>query len=205
MALLLNAKLRGGGHLPLHLPAAARDLGSRGRHRLVGDLHRARLPQHDPRGGRGHRPAVHLPRPDLEDAARPRGRRGRDLALDDVHDGHPLRRAAGHPARLRRGCRGVRRRLLPARAARDLPDAEALDPGRAAPPPDLRLRGVRRRDRADRVPVPRCSRPRPTSGRPPTRTSMSPPRTRWSSSASRSPRRRWCSSSLRTPRERRLR
>ena len=54
-----------------------------------------------------------------------------------------------HPARLRRGCGGVRRRLLPAHPARHLPDAEALDPGRAAPPADLRLRGLRRRDRVD--------------------------------------------------------
>ena len=136
---------------PLHLPAPACDLGSRSGHRLVRDLHRAGLPQHHPRGRRGDRAAVHLPRPDLDDAARDRRRRGRDLALDHVHDGDPLRRAPRHPEGLRRGLGGLRRRLLPARPPRDPADAQAVDPGRAAAPPDLRLRGLRGGDRVDRV------------------------------------------------------
>ena len=64
MALLLNARLRGGG-LFLYiflLPLAISDLAAG--HRLVGDLHGARLPEHDPRRRRGDRSAVHLPRPD---------------------------------------------------------------------------------------------------------------------------------------------
>ena len=76
MALLLNARLRAGGSSSTS-SCSARDLGSRGRDRLVGDLHGAWLSDTILEGGRGHRSALHLPRPDLADAARPLRRSGR--------------------------------------------------------------------------------------------------------------------------------
>ena len=57
----------------------------------------------------------------------------------------------GDPEGLRRGGGGLRRGLLPAPPPCDAADAEAVDPGRAAPPPHLRVRGLRGGDRDDRV------------------------------------------------------
>ena len=69
MALIVNARLSRTRPLPLHLPAAARDLRPRRGHRLVVDLHRARLPEHDAPPPRAPRPGApaHLARPDRQD------------------------------------------------------------------------------------------------------------------------------------------
>ena len=121
MALLLNAKLRGGGiflYIFL-LPLAISDLAAGIAWSAI-FTERGYLNTILEGIGVIDQPFIFLD-PTSRDAARPLRRRSRDLALDDVHDGHPLRRAPGDPTRLRRGCRGVRRRLPPAHSPRDLP------------------------------------------------------------------------------------
>ena len=110
MALIVNANAQRTRPHPLHLHPAARRLGPRGGARLAADLHRPRLPEHDPRAPRDHRPAEDLDRPDPLQLAARRGRPDRDVAVDRVHHDHPRRGAAGHPEGVRRGGGGLRRR-----------------------------------------------------------------------------------------------
>ncbi|CAA9541237.1 MAG: hypothetical protein AVDCRST_MAG73-1952, partial [uncultured Thermomicrobiales bacterium] len=138
------------GSLAVSLRDPARGQRVGGRDPLVRGLHAAGVAEQHPRRSWPARSAVHLPRLREPGVADPDHRPRRSLARDLDHHDHPGRRVAGHPARLRRGRRRLRRHVRPKGAAGDPAPAPPQHPGRPDPAHDLGLPGVRGGDRAGR-------------------------------------------------------